>query len=686
MAFSLQTKFLIMCTTLVLLATLALSGTYYILVKKHIRRGSRQQIRIAFDIILGDFTNRSNTYAKRLHNFLAEETSFSVTTLSYMKKEERIRSTSFLTNYLTPVADKLKRLGHDMVMDRLALYAADPQKRLLAVYQRVNEEETSGAYVVSETGNDTYFPMKDSQRMTMLVGSPKIEDTPLPPGIAAHHEGDIPDKIFAQPISEGQSFGIRITAPVYQQEEMTGVLIGDVFYTQEIVRQYASLSKTEVSFFVGDQSSISTFDVQTHLSAPESLDRIGHCEDILQSNGDIEVLPAAFNDQKYYQGQCAFKDARGAPVTIIINLSQDIEKQANKEILTAMLTVSGIVIGVAVGLSLILNHKPNRTIRNILGIIRTVAEGDLRELAAVMSRDEFGRLAIQLNRMIKRLRTIVGQVQRSGIQVTSSATELSATARQQEASMTHQVESTKHVLNSVEHISTVVSDLAQTMHQVASMSQETAQFASSSRTDLARMQEAMQHMEDASESISGRLHTISEKANNITNMVTTITKVADQTNLLSLNAAIEAEKAGEYGRGFTVVAREIRRLADQTAVATLDIEQMVQEMQSAVSAGVMEMEKFIAEVRRSAEDVEKIGTQLTRIIEQVQALTPNFEDVNGAMGEQSASAQEINNAMLDLNEEIQQTSDSLRESFLAIEQLNEAAKSLKDEVSLFKVS
>jgi len=196
----------------------------------------------------------------------------------------------------------------------------------------------------------------------------------------------------------------------------------------------------------------------------------------------------------------------------------------------------------------------------------------------------------------------------------------------------------------------------------------------------------MQHMENASLAISGRLGAINEKTENITNVVITITKVAEQTNLLSLNASIEAEKAGEYGRGFTVVAREIRRLADQTAVATLDIERMVHEMQSAVSAGVMEMDKFIAEVRRSAEDVEKISTQLTRIIEQVQALTPNFEEVNVAVVHQSTNAQEINKAMMHLNEEMQQTRDSLHETYSAIEQLNKTASGLQEEVSRFRVN
>jgi len=175
-----------------------------------------------------------------------------------------------------------------------------------------------------------------------------------------------------------------------------------------------------------------------------------------------------------------------------------------------------------------------------------------------------------------------------------------------------------------------------------------------------------------------------EKAENITHVVTTIAKVADQTNLLSLNAAIEAEKAGEYGRGFNVVAREIRRLADQTAIATLDIDQMVREMQTAVSAGVMEMDKFMMAVRQSAKDVEQIGTQITRIIGHVQALSPSFTNVTKSMETQSRNAQEISSAMVNLSREIPQITEALRSTYAFIEQLHDAEKRLEEEVERFK--
>src|SRR5215211_7117102 len=138
------------------------------------------------------------------------------------------------------------------------------------------------------------------------------------------------------------------------------------------------------------------------------------------------------------------------------------------------------------------------------------------------------------------------------------------------------------------------------------------------------MAATMQQLAAATGSISSKLGTIREKAGGINLVVTTITKVADQTNLLSINAAIEAEKAGEAGRGFLVVAREIRRLADQTAVATLDIENMVRHMQSAVSAGVMEMDKFGEEVRSGVAQVTKINQMTWDIINEVQGLSGRF--------------------------------------------------------------
>lgn len=200
------------------------------------------------------------------------------------------------------------------------------------------------------------------------------------------------------------------------------------------------------------------------------------------------------------------------------------------------------------------------------------------------------------------------------------------------------------------------------------------------------MEGAMRELVKATSSISSKLSIINDRANKISHVVTTINKISDQTNLLSLNAAIEAEKAGEFGRGFSVVAREISRLADQTAIATQDIERVVAEMQSSVATGVMEMEKFTDEVRRGVETVAVQSGQLTQIIDQVRLHGPQFTVVKDGMYGQSQGAQQISDAMGHLSLAAQQTKESLHEFKLATEQLNEAIAGLQSEVSRFRIS
>ncbi len=239
-----------------------------------------------------------------------------------------------------------------------------------------------------------------------------------------------------------------------------------------------------------------------------------------------------------------------------------------------------------------------------------------------------------------------------------------------EVTMTEQVSSTNEVAVTSKEIAANSKYLMNTIEEVKQTSQVTANAAGDSQNDLIQMEKTMQMLAIATSSISAKLGTISEKASRISSIITTITKVADQTNLLSLNAAIEAEKAGQYGAGFAVVAREIRRLADQTAVATLDIENMVKEMQGSVSTGVMEMDKFTKNVEVGVEDVRKIGMKLEAIIGQVQTLTPRFEQVSNNMEGQAQGAEQISEAMAQLTEVSLQTSQSLREINLSLRQLD----------------
>jgi methyl-accepting chemotaxis protein WspA len=351
----------------------------------------------------------------------------------------------------------------------------------------------------------------------------------------------------------------------------------------------------------------------------------------------------------------------------------------------------GILVSISITLFLaivcgyFLLQAINRPLAHLLSVVDVMRGGNFSQRLKLGRHDEFGALADGFNRMMDDLTTLIGKVQESGLQVNSSVTEIAATAREHQATASEIAATTTEIGATSREISATSKELVRTMNEVSSVTEQSATLAGSGQVGVTRMEETMRHVMEAAGSINAKLAILNEKASNINQVVITITKVADQTNLLSLNAAIEAEKAGEYGRGFAVVATEIRRLADQTAVATYDIEQTVKEIQSAVAAGVMGMDKFSEEVRRGMQEVQQVGEQLSQIIQQVQAVAPRVESVNEGMQAQAIGAEQITQALTQLTEAAQQTVESLSQSSQAIEELSHVASGLRSSVSRFKL-
>jgi hypothetical protein len=282
----------------------------------------------------------------------------------------------------------------------------------------------------------------------------------------------------------------------------------------------------------------------------------------------------------------------------------------------------------------------------------------------------------RLSRQTEDLSRLLDRGQRTGRQVATSAEQLAASNLQLETVVSEHVASTQSVTAAAKQIAANAEQLTRTVDEVTAISGQAATAAESGRVVLRRLEAAMDGMVVATATITDHLKAIQESADRITSVILTITVVADQTNLLSLNAAIEAEKAGEHGRGFLVVSREIRRLADQTALSALNIESSVKAMRAAVAAGVGGTEHFGEEIRRGSEEARGVVEQLARFITQVRDLSLRIETVRVGMEEQAKGAHHIRDSMIQLDAAAQQTADSLLSSKSAISRLEETIQEL----------
>jgi len=259
------------------------------------------------------------------------------------------------------------------------------------------------------------------------------------------------------------------------------------------------------------------------------------------------------------------------------------------------------------------------------------------------------------------------------------------------AALARQERAVSSVNGSANEIAAAVTEISATGEQlldatssVTGIAREAAQVAEQGRGGLESMTASMEHLDEAMNAFTRKLATISQRASGITSVVTTIAKVAEQTNLLSVNATIEAEKAGESGRGFRIVAQEIRRLADQTALSTKDIERMVRDMQAAVASGTMEMDRFRNEVSGRIGEVAQVSEKLGKIIEPVQSVTRSLETVHQGMESQSQGARQIRDAMESLRTDAGESAASLAVFTTSLAELRRSIAELNAEVARFQ--
>lgn len=282
------------------------------------------------------------------------------------------------------------------------------------------------------------------------------------------------------------------------------------------------------------------------------------------------------------------------------------------------------------------------------------------------------------------VRSVLNAVRLATEKLESIEADTSAAVRHEEAAVRAFGGTATEIAAAVTQITATSEQLLDATGSVMARARDAAAVADDGRDGLDRMTDSIQHLDEAMNAFSRKLATISQRAAGITAVVTTIAKVAEQTNLLSVNATIEAEKAGESGRGFRIVAQEIRRLADQTGQSTKDIERLVRDMQAAVAGGTMEMDRFRNEVTGRLKDVATVSEQLGRIIEPVQAVTASLERIHEGMAAQSEGGRQIRTAMESLRGDAATSAASIDAFTASIKAIRETVTDLEVAASMVR--
>ncbi len=340
---------------------------------------------------------------------------------------------------------------------------------------------------------------------------------------------------------------------------------------------------------------------------------------------------------------------------------------------------------VAFVLGLIISRSISVPVNTLAGQARLVADGDLRVNIDYRSGDEIGELSEAFRAMTENLRRTISNVADTSAHVAAAANQLNATAEQIATGAEEVAAQSATVATAGEEMSATSGDIAQNCQMASEGAQRASQTASDGAAIVERTVVVMGQIAEKVQETAKTVESLGARSDQIGEIIGTIEDIADQTNLLALNAAIEAARAGEQGRGFAVVADEVRALAERTTRATKEIGEMIKAIQRETKGAVIAMEQGVRQVESGTEEAAKSGHALREILEQVNDVAMQVNQIATAAEEQTATTSEISSNMHQITDVVQTTSQGAQESATAAAQLNGNAEELQRLVRHFKL-
>lgn len=330
------------------------------------------------------------------------------------------------------------------------------------------------------------------------------------------------------------------------------------------------------------------------------------------------------------------------------------------------------------------NTRNQEAILRLLDEMGSLAEGDLT-VEATVSEDVTGAIADSMNFAIEALRNLVTTINETAVQVSSAAQETRATAMHLAEASEHQAQQITSASQAINEMATSIDEVSKNATESSEVAQRSVQIATKGGDVVRRTIDGMDNIREQIQETSKRIKRLGESSQEIGDIVELINDIAEQTNILSLNAAIQAGTAGEAGRGFAVVADEVQRLAERASNATKQIEALVKTIQTDTNEAVISMEQTTSEVVAGAKLAEDAGDALTEIESVSNQLAELIENISGAARQQAAAATNISSTMNVIQEITTQTSEGTNQTAESIGNLAELAADLRKSVADFKL-
>jgi len=364
----------------------------------------------------------------------------------------------------------------------------------------------------------------------------------------------------------------------------------------------------------------------------------------------------------------------------------EIVKHEEESALYGMLgiTLSAILIGLTLGYFFTISIT--RPIKAAVDASNRMAEGDLSIEVKSDNNDEMGQLLNTMGNMAQRLQDMIRKVLSSSAQIAASAEEMSVVTEQNNQAIYHQQSSTEQVAIAMNEMATTVQDVASHTTSVAQATQQANTEANNGAEIVRNNQQSITQLVSKVVLASEKMDELKEDSNNIGNIVNVINNVADQTNLLALNAAIEAARAGEQGRGFAVVADEVRTLSQRTQEATKDIQKLIERLQQGALSAVEVMDESRIQVEVSAESAMVAGQSLGTITEAVETINDMSTQIATASEQQSIVAEDINQNVVNISQSGKEVLDGSQQSVVSSEKLAKLAAELEILMGQFRLA